>query len=211
MTEELLTCNHCRGTGTCQCAGDLHSCDGCRAMATNRAVVDMSALTLVSCSRCDGLGQRDLNYEQRQYSLQLQELASRPQPKVSTQANPTTAQEREQLKLVSEYIRFHMGLYLATPPVLVILAEGLGVTTSAWWIGCLLLMIVVYTVSGVDAGIFMGRFINFKWNPQRLETLKDQAYSPRRRFFHHWLYWGGLAIGIIGLILPLVQNWLTGQ
>jgi hypothetical protein len=72
-------------------------------------------------------------------------------------------------------------------------------------------MIVIYTVSGVHAGIFMGRFINFEWNPQRLETLKDQAYSRRRRFFHHWLYWGGLAIGMIGLIIPFVQNWLTGQ
>jgi hypothetical protein len=92
----------------------------------------------VTCSRCDGLGKRDLNHEQTRYSFQLQKLVSSPEPKVSTQGRSITEEDLEQLKLVSDYIKFHMGLYLATPPVLVILAEGLGVTNSGWWVGSLL-------------------------------------------------------------------------
>src|SRR5829696_4588826 len=211
MDEELLNCNHCGGTGTCRAAGESRSCDECRAMAAGRAVVDNSALTLVTCSRCDGLGKRDLNHEQTRYSFQLQKLVSRPEPKVSTQGRSITEEDLEQLKLVSDYIKFHMGLYLATPPVLVILAEGLGVTNSGWWVGSLLLMILVYAVSGAHAGLFMGKFINHPWRrePEQLKSIRDAAaYTKCRRFFHHWLYWGGLAIGLTGLLIPVVEKWV---
>ena len=34
----------------------------------------------------------------------------------------------EQMKLVYDYIKFHIGLYLATPPVFVIVADSFGVS-----------------------------------------------------------------------------------
>ena len=126
---------------------------------------------------------------------------NRRQPNSSKQENPISEQELEQLKLVIDYVKFHMGLYLVTPSVLVLIATGLQVTNSNWWVGSLLLMILIYVVSGVHAGLFMGRFINHEWKgSSRLKELKEEAYSLRRRGFHHWLYWAGLVVGLLGLV-----------
>jgi hypothetical protein len=181
-------------------------------MAARRAVVDSSALKLVSCSRCDGLGKQDRNREQTGYSLQRHKVTSRRQPNASKQENPISEQELEQLKLVIDYVNFHMGLYLVTPSVLVLIATGLQVTNSNWWVGFLLLMILIYVVSGVHAGLFMGRFIDHEWKgSSRLKELKEEAYSLRRRGFHHWLYWAGLLVGTSGLIIALAEKLLIGQ
>ena len=40
---------------------------------------------------------------------------------IDEQENPISEQELEQLKLVIDYVKFHMGLYLVTPSVLVLI------------------------------------------------------------------------------------------
>lgn len=105
----------------------------------------------------------------------------------------------EQLKLVSEYIKFHIGLYLATPPVLTIIAQGLKVENSRWWLVGVCVMILIYLVSGMSAAWFMGTYINKKWDKALLDSFAAEAYSTRRRFMHHWMYWIGLFIGLVGL------------
>jgi hypothetical protein len=120
------------------------------------------------------------------------------------QDNHQPNRELEQLKVVSNYITFHMGLYLATPPVLVILAEGLGVVESGLFISGFFLMIILYLVSGISAGWFMGKFINHPWTDNRLRALYAEAYSGRRRILHHWVYWAGLVVGLIALVMAYV-------
>ena len=112
-----------------------------------------------------------------------------------------TDRELDQLKGVSEYIKFHIGLYLATPAALAVLAEGLKVQNSWWCIGGIALMVIIYLVSGVSAGWFMGEFINIPWNDWRLDDIKAMAFSRRRRILQHWLYWAGLVVGLGGLVL----------
>ncbi|MFP2925586.1 hypothetical protein ACLESO_10275 [Pyxidicoccus sp. 3LG] len=114
----------------------------------------------------------------------------------------------DQLKLISEYIKFHIGLYLATPPVFVILAEGLEVNTSRPWLVGIGFMLVIYLVSGLSAGWFMGKFINHRWDKALLDEVSQFAYSKCRRFLHHWLYWLGLLAGIVGLLLALKESGL---
>jgi hypothetical protein len=82
-----------------------------------------------------------------------------------------TDRELDQLKLVSEYVKFHIGLYLATPPVLAILAEGFKVTRSPWCYGGIAIMVVIYLISGVSAGLFMSNFINVRWDNDHLKTV----------------------------------------
>lgn len=91
-----------------------------------------------------------------------------------------TDRELEQLKLISEYIKFHIGMYLATPPVLVIVAQGLKVDNSAWWIVGVCTMIIIYLVSGISAAWFMGNYINSRWDEKLLEAFDKEAYSVKR-------------------------------
>jgi hypothetical protein len=65
----------------------------------------------------------------------------------------------EQMKLVYDYIKFHLGLYLATPPVFAIIAESFEVKELPLFQIGLGLMILTYAVSGASAGLFMGKFI----------------------------------------------------
>ena len=118
--------------------------------------------------------------------------------------------ELEQLKLISEYIKFHLGMYLATPPVLMIVAQGLKVENSRWWIGGLCTMILIYLVSGISAAWFMGTHINTRWSDDRLTEFARAAYSVRRRVMHHWLYWIGLIVALTGLFIAIGERWQAG-
>jgi hypothetical protein len=117
-----------------------------------------------------------------------------------------TERELDQLKLVCEYIKFHIGLYLATPPVFMIVAQGLKVDDSRWCIGGICGMILIYLVSGVSAGWFMGNYVNCPWDDARLKAFSGEAYATRRRVLHHWLYWLGLGLGIAGMIAGFVAR-----
>jgi hypothetical protein len=110
----------------------------------------------------------------------------------------------EQMKLVYDYIKFHLGLYLATPPVFVIVAESFDVKTSGLFQLGLVAMITVYLLSGIHAGNFMGRFINTPWTDATLREFEDTAYTTRRRNWHHTLYWAGLAVGVFFLAVAAI-------
>ena len=112
----------------------------------------------------------------------------------------------EQMALVYDYIKFHIGLYLATPPVFVIVAESFDVKQRFWFQIGLVLMIIIYVVSGGHAGLFMGRFINSKWTPATLAVFNNQAYTNTRRIMHHTLYWIGLAFGLAGLLAAVLTR-----
>ena len=121
--------------------------------------------------------------------------------KTKTGTETVTDDELEQLRQVCEYVKFHIGLYLATPPVIILLADGLGITkTSPWFVGIIGVMILIYMVSGISAGWFMGTYINQPLDDEDRRKFYNEAYSLRRRILHHWLYWLGLAIGISGLL-----------
>jgi hypothetical protein len=121
--------------------------------------------------------------------------------KTKTKTETVTNDELEQLRQVCEYVKFHIGLYLATPPVIVLLADGLGISkTSPWFVRCIGAMILIYIVSGISAGWFMGTYINQPLDDEDRRKFYNEAYSLRRRILHHWLYWLGLAIGIGGLL-----------
>ena len=118
--------------------------------------------------------------------------------------------ELDQLKLISEYVKFHIGLYLATPPLFMVVAQGLGVDGSTWWRGCLFVMMLIYLASGISAGWFMGEYINSKWDDGRLAAFAEKAYSPWRRLMHHWLYWIGLFVCLFGLLMAARERGLFG-
>jgi hypothetical protein len=116
----------------------------------------------------------------------------------------------EQMKLVYDYIKFHLGLYLATPPVFAIIAESFRVTELILFQIGLVGMIVIYVLSGAHAGLFMGRFINTQWTTGTLEEFNRVAYTRSRRLWHHTLYWVGLAIGLLFLIAAIACKHIPG-
>jgi hypothetical protein len=116
-----------------------------------------------------------------------------------------TERDFEQLKQICEYVKFHIGLYVATPSALMIIAQGLHIETTSWFIGGTAAMMVIYLISGISAGLFMGKCVNRRWDDSRLSELYIEAYSLQRRIFQHWLYWLGLASGIVGIVV----GWLT--
>jgi hypothetical protein len=136
--------------------------------------------------------------EERRYAFSTKEVKIK---KTKAKEETVTHDELEQLRQVCEYVKFHIGLYLATPSVIVLLADGLEVSKSSQWFGRSIgAMILIYIVSGISAGWFMGTYINQPLDDEMRRKFYNEAYSTSRRIFHHWLYWLGLAIGIGGLL-----------
>lgn len=108
-----------------------------------------------------------------------------------------------QLQLIYDYIKFHIALYLATPPVFMVLAEGLQVKTLLPFKMGMVAMVIIYVLAGMHAGWFMGNHVNRQWADDYLREFQDEAFSPIRRFMHHWMYWAGLLVGAGGLSLAV--------
>ena len=85
--------------------------------------------------------------------------------------------KEEQFKLIYDYIKFHLGMYIATPLVIALLAEPFNVKASPWFQAGLGLMIVIYLISGAHAGLFMGRFINDPWEKDVLAEFESRAFK----------------------------------
>jgi len=108
----------------------------------------------------------------------------------------------DQFKTIYDYIKFHIGLYLATPPALVIVADAFKFKDLNWFHIGLALMLVIYAISGVHAGWFMGKYIHRRWTKD-FPSRGDLNYflSRRRRIWHHYLYWLGILVGLMGLAI----------
>jgi hypothetical protein len=121
--------------------------------------------------------------------------------------------KKTQLAAVGEYVKFHIGLYLGTPPALAVVAEGLGVNRCKFSVWGIVAMVVIFLMSGISAAWFMGSYVNTPWDEQdqHLSTLYAQAVSLPRRIVQHWLYWLGLLLGVAGIAAALGQHWVTGH
>lgn len=116
------------------------------------------------------------------------------------------ADRREQFKLIYDYIKFHIGLYLASPAAIALMADAFGVKTHRAFQAGLSAMIIVYLAAGIHAGLFMARYINDPWQDNYLHDVEAGVFCPRRRFMHHSLYWIGLAAGLLGLIVAVIRK-----
>ena len=114
----------------------------------------------------------------------------------------------DQLKLVYDYVKFHIQLYLATPAALALVADGLQVKQDRIFTFGLIGMILVYLAAGIHAGLFMGRHVNDPRQDDFLERFEQDAFSSGRIFMHHSLYWLGLAIGLGCLALSAARKYL---
>jgi len=111
----------------------------------------------------------------------------------------TDDQRLVQFKLVYDYIKFHIGLYLATPTLLAIVAKALDVEAEAAFRYGFYGMIAIYALAGVHATWFMSTYVNMPWQDDFLTVLEGGAFAPSRRIIHHALYWAGLVAGLAGL------------
>ena len=117
------------------------------------------------------------------------------------------ADRRDQLKLVYDYIKFHIGLYLATPAALAVIADGFDVKRSMFFVAGLIAAIVIYLAAGIHAGLFMSHQVNDPWQADYLLKFESEAFAPSRRFMHHSLYWFGLALGLLGLAIAVLKKY----
>ncbi len=117
------------------------------------------------------------------------------------------ADRRDQFKLVYDYIKFHIGLYIGTPAALSVIADALEVKKYGYFVVGLLLAIAIYIVAGWHAAQFMARQINKPWQENYLSKFESEAFANSRKFMHHGLYWIGLAALVIGLLLAVLQSW----
>jgi hypothetical protein len=116
---------------------------------------------------------------------------------------------RDQLKLVYDYIKFHIALYLATPTALALIADAFEVKRSKPFAIGLILSALIFLVAGLSAALFMGRHIIRPWQNDYLIKFEKDAFSTCRVFFHHQLYWIGLLVGVLGLIWAIMTNHST--
>jgi hypothetical protein len=120
----------------------------------------------------------------------------------------------EQLKLIYDYAKFHIGLYATVSAALI------GVTTfnenlKKNYMGWLLAVLGCFLAAGIGGGLVAGHVVYSRWdNPLVKELLKGYftptLSSPRAwnrykwfTFIEHYAFWLGLLLGIIGLIINL--------
>jgi hypothetical protein len=101
--------------------------------------------------------------------------------------------------LLYDYIKFHLGLYLATPGVLAVVAHQLGVENQDSFRHGMLCLVAIFFVAGISASWTVASRINTKWeNADVWLNFGNVAGSWRRRLIHHYLYWLGLSLGLAG-------------
>jgi hypothetical protein len=61
-------------------------------------------------------------------------------------------------------------------------------------------MVCLYLIAGAHAGWFMGNHVNRAWGNDYLKDFARAAFPAKRKFIHHWLYWIGLAVALLGLL-----------
>ena len=102
--------------------------------------------------------------------------------------------------LLYDYIKFHLGLYLATPPLLAIVATALGVETNTAFQKGMVALVVMYFVAGAQASWTIAKHINTDWaGDSTWIAFGEKAKSRVRRCIHHYLYWLGLIFGLGGM------------
>ena len=116
-------------------------------------------------------------------------------------AQPPTGLPLEHFKLLWDYIKFHLGVYLATPAVVVVLATSFGVNNSRPFIIGWCLMTACCLISGVHASLFMARRVNRKWDEHYPYDWEADAIDVWRRRLQHHLYWLALFFGLGGFAI----------
>ena len=102
---------------------------------------------------------------------------------------------------VYDYLKFHLGLYLATPAVLIFLAESIGFDEHNCFKATMALMISLYFFSGAKVCLFLSSFV-YGDNGKDWSELAEEA--GKRKVVHHWLYW----IGLVLVALPMMWFWV---
>jgi len=116
-----------------------------------------------------------------------------------------TAQRVKHADLLYDYIKFHLGLYIATPPVLAVVATGLGVEKSPSFRHGMIGLVVIFFIAGIYASWIIASRVNASWTSvEDWAKFSAVAHSCWRRFFNHYLYWIGLSLGLVGMtgLLP---------
>jgi hypothetical protein len=109
---------------------------------------------------------------------------------------PQPGIELEHFKLLWDYIKFHLTIYLATPAVVVVLAQSFGINNALIFKVGWCLMTICCLISAVHASRFMADRINVKWDDSYEFDWENDAINLRRRRFQHHLYWLALFFGL---------------
>lgn len=115
-------------------------------------------------------------------------------------------EKRDQLKLVYDYIKFHIALYVGTPAALGVLADAFGVKQCDVFRVGLVVVVTACLIAGVSAGRFMSKHVNDPWQAGYLEAFEKQAFTRGRRFLHHGMYWLGLTFGLGCLAVSVLEK-----
>ena len=102
--------------------------------------------------------------------------------------NPPPSRDLDQFKLIYDYIKFHIGLYLGTPAVMVIVAEPFSLKDAFLFRRGLIIMIFIFSISaGHAAWDFMGRYLTSeRWGADFPNSdQRDHILGLCRRIFHH--------------------------
>ncbi|MCB1790335.1 MAG: hypothetical protein KDJ24_08550 [Gammaproteobacteria bacterium] len=115
--------------------------------------------------------------------------------------------EIKQSDLLYDYIKFHIGLYLVTPASVALIGQALNIESCNAYRYGLGAMILIYLVAGTSASIFVANHLFAKWGDlDRWRDLGVRGEDWRRKFLHHYLYWIGLMVAIVGGVVSVVTG-----
>lgn len=163
--DELLTCQHCEGSGTCR-ANSPQSCDECISAAKER--VEADSLGLVSCSKCHGIGQRDRSTELFYESSAVRDKAMSQYPPIThvhTQEENETQRKADSRRFIVAMTVVIGGFALVSSGIIV---DIVGSNRS-------ILSITLPVASALISGA-VGSFVGYWGRPdQQASHTEDQA------------------------------------
>jgi hypothetical protein len=120
--------------------------------------------------------------------------------------HPPLGSPLDHFKLLCDYIKFHIGLYVATPPIFAVVANALSVASSRYFLGGWSIMVALCFISGLHASWFMGTHLNRSWNEGADVDWEKDATDVNRRIMQHYLYWIGVVAAFAGLIWAIIDK-----
>jgi hypothetical protein len=117
-------------------------------------------------------------------------------------SNEITDMEDHELKQsdqLYDYIKFHIGLYLATPAGVALVGQALNIQCRLPYQFGLAVMILAYLIAGAFASAFVANYLFKRWESlERWRKLGREGDTLSRKFLHHYLCWFGLLFAVLG-------------
>jgi hypothetical protein len=134
-------------------------------------------------------------------------------------ASQQTDQQIDQVKLIYDYAKFHIGLYATVNTALVAVLSFADKNFKEHYRGLFLIIFLCFLAAGIGGGLVASHIVYSQWDAQNVGKLLKGFFQPTLSspfkwtkfkwfiFLEHYAFWLGILVGLIGVAYVY---WLSG-